>query len=49
MDILDKISIDFIRDKHNIIENSSLLIVDTNIPRDVIEYIALTYKDKPIF
>lgn len=49
MDVLEKITIDFIKSKNNIIDNSTLLIIDTNIPKDVIEYIAITYKDKPMF
>lgn len=39
MDIFDKISIDFIKSKKEIIENSKLCILDTNIPEEVLDYI----------
>lgn len=36
MDIYEKIDIEFIKGKKDIIENAKLCIIDTNIPKDVI-------------
>jgi len=49
MDIIDKVSVDFIKNKKNIIENSKLCIIDTNIPKDTIEYILTNYKGVDFF
>lgn len=49
MDIMDKITVDFIKNKKNIIENSKLCIIDTNIPKDTIEYILTNYKGVDFF
>lgn len=49
MDIFDKIPLDFIKSKKNVIENSSVCIVDTNIPQEIIEYIVNNYKNTKFF
>ena len=49
MDLLDRMTVDFIKDKSHIIENALALVIDTNIPRDVIEYLVTTYRDKIFF
>jgi len=49
MDILNNMTVEFIKSKSSIIEHSMLLVMDTNIPYDVIEYIATAYRDKAIF
>ena len=49
MDLFDRMTVDFIKDKSHIIENALALVVDTNIPRDVIEYLVTTYKNKEFF
>lgn len=49
MDIYEKMSIDFIKDKKKLIENSSLCIIDTNIPKDIIEYILINFKGVDFF
>lgn len=49
MDILNNMTVEFIKSRNSIIEHSMLLILDTNIPGEVIEYIVTTYKDKAIF
>ena len=49
MDIIDKVSVDFIKNKKNIIENSKLCIIDTNIPKETIEYILTNYKGVDFF
>lgn len=46
MEIYDNMTIDFIREKNLIIENSRLCIIDTNIPAQVIEHILKTNTNK---
>ena len=49
MDIIDKVSVDFIKNKKQVIENSKLCIIDTNIPKETIEYILTNYKGVDFF
>lgn len=50
MDIIDEISISYLRDKDHIIKNAQICLVDCNLNKDVIEYIAQTYSEyTPIF
>jgi len=42
-------TIEFIKGKKTVIDNSGLLVLDTNIPGDVLEYLLNEYKDKAIF
>jgi len=49
MDIIDKVSVDFIKNKKNIIENSKLCIIDTNIPKETMEYILTNFKGVDFF
>ncbi|MBU3144152.1 PfkB family carbohydrate kinase [Clostridium sp. CF012] len=49
MDIIDKVSVDFIKNKKNTIENSKLCIIDTNIPEETIEYILTNYREVDFF
>lgn len=49
MGIYDRMTVDFIKDKKHVIENSRLCIVDTNIPREVIEIVLTTHKDTDFF
>lgn len=49
MDIYDNLSVDFIKEKKHIVENSRLCIIDTNIPKDVIEYTVTTNKKTDFF
>lgn len=49
MDILDNISIDFIQNKKQVIENSRLCIIDTNIPQDVINYVLDNFRNTEFF
>lgn len=48
MEIINNITIDFIKSKSNIINNSKLVILDTNIDEEVINYIVKNY-DVDIF
>ena len=49
MDILDEISIDFIQDKKQVIENSGICVIDTNIPSEVINYVLDNCKNTKFF
>lgn len=49
MEILDNMSIDFIKQKKNIIESSKVAIIDTNIPKEIIEYVVNNFKDTKFF
>lgn len=49
MDIFEKINIDFIREKQHIIKHSNLAVLDTNIPKEVIEYILFNFKEIDFF
>lgn len=49
MDIFEKISIDFIQSKKQVILNSKLCILDTNIPEDVINYVLENFKNTDFF
>lgn len=49
MDILDEISIEFIQYKKQVIENSKICIIDTNIPTDVINYVLDNFKNTDFF
>lgn len=49
MDILDNMSIDFIKQKRNVIESSKVCIIDTNLPKEIIEYIVNNFKDTKFF
>ncbi|HSH35185.1 carbohydrate kinase family protein [Schnuerera sp.] len=44
MDIFEKMTIAFIQNKQEIIENSTLCIIDTNIPIEVLKYIVSNFK-----
>lgn len=48
-EIVEKISIEFIKNKHHILSNSKIIILDTGLTKEVIEYITNTYKNIPIF
>lgn len=49
MDIFDKMSIDFIKEKKHVVENSRLCVIDTNIPIEIIEYIVTNVKNTDLF
>lgn len=44
MDIMEELSVSFIEEKRQVIEESSLLIIDTNIPQDLIEYLVKNFQ-----
>lgn len=49
MDIYDKLTVDFIKSKKHVIDNSKLCILDTNIPKEVIEYTVNNHRDTVFF
>ncbi|WZL73957.1 PfkB family carbohydrate kinase [Clostridiaceae bacterium 35-E11] len=49
MDIFDKITVDFIRKKSHVIKNAQLIIVDTNLPQEVLAYLLNNFKEIPFF
>ncbi len=49
MEALDKMTVDFIKDKKHVIENSKICIMDTNIPREVMEYVLNNFKNTNFF
>lgn len=48
-EILDMMTINFIQSTHDIIEGSEIVLIDTNLPINIIEYITNTYHHKKIF
>ncbi len=48
MDLYDNLCIDFIKSKKDILDDSKLCIIDTNIPKETIEYIVNNF-NIPIF
>lgn len=49
MDILDKVDISYISSKHQAINDSLAIVIDTNLSKEVIDYITSTYSYLPIF
>lgn len=44
MGIYDRVTVEFIKNKKHAIENSKICIMDTNMPREVMEYILTSYR-----
>lgn len=49
MDILDKIDVSYVNSKYKNINDSLAIVIDTNLSKDVIDYITSTYSHIPIF
>lgn len=49
MEILENMSVDFIKQKKDVIETSKITVVDTNLPKEVIEYIVNNFKNTKFF
>ncbi|QXM05295.1 PfkB family carbohydrate kinase [Crassaminicella indica] len=49
MDIFDKITIDFIREKSPMLKNAQLIVVDTNIPEEILHYLVSNFKEVDFF
>jgi pseudouridine kinase len=48
-EILECLNTSYIEMKHSVIENAEIILLDTNLSQEVIEYIILKYKHKCIF
>lgn len=48
-DVCRKINIDYINKNASIIKNAACIVLDTNLEKDVLDYILKTFKDVPIF
>ncbi|WP_129410072.1 PfkB family carbohydrate kinase [Marinitoga lauensis] len=48
MDVCNELTIDFLKSRKGIIQNSEVLVLDTNLPEESIKFLLETYK-KPIF
>lgn len=49
MDIYERMNIEFIKEQKDIIENSGLCIIDTNLPKETIKYILTRFKGVDFF
>ena len=49
MDILNKIDTSYISSKHQCLNDSLAIVIDTNLSKEVIDYITSTYSNIPIF
>ena len=49
MDIYDELTIHFIQERRQVIENARICVIDTNIPEDVINYVLDNFKNTDFF
>ena len=49
MTISDNITVDFLRSRSRIIENAEIIVMDTCLSTDVMDYILTRFMDKPIY
>lgn len=49
MDVLDRMTVDFIESKRRLIENAALCILDTNVPAAVLAHVLTTFPDAVFF
>lgn len=49
MDIFDEMSIDFIQEKRQVIENSRICVIDTNMPEEPIHYVLDSFSNTEFF
>ncbi|MTI70784.1 MAG: winged helix-turn-helix transcriptional regulator [Firmicutes bacterium] len=49
MGILDYMDVEYIRKISDIINSSKIIVLDTNMPMDVIDYLVINFKDKKFF
>ncbi len=49
MEIYDRMTVEFIKSKRHVIENAELCVLDTNLPKDVLEYVLSTFKNTVFF
>ncbi|MFZ5966043.1 MAG: PfkB family carbohydrate kinase [Bacillota bacterium] len=49
MDIFDKLSFDLIRDKLHVVQNAKAIVLDTNLPEEILTYLVQHVKEKKLF
>jgi pseudouridine kinase len=49
MDIMDRMTLDFVKSKRHVIQNAALCILDTNLPVGVLEYVLNTFRNTVFF
>ncbi len=49
MDAIEEVNIQYVQKMAKLIQNARLIVVDTNLNQEVIQYIAETYKDKALY
>lgn len=49
MGIYDRMTVNFMKEKKHVVDNSSLVVLDTNIPVDVIEYLLNNHRNTDFF
>ena len=49
MDIMDRMTVDFVKSKQQVIERAALCILDTNVPACVLEYVLTTFRKTVFF
>lgn len=49
MDIFEKMNVSYIKKKHDSIKHANAILLDTNLPKETIEYILNSYSDKKFF
>lgn len=49
MDIYDRMTVNFIKEKKHVIDNSKVCVLDTNIPTNVIEYLLNNHRNTDFF
>lgn len=49
MEIFDELTIDFIQSRRQVIENSKICVIDTNMPESVISYVLDNFKNTDFF
>ncbi|WMJ76343.1 MULTISPECIES: PfkB family carbohydrate kinase [unclassified Sedimentibacter] len=49
MDIYERMTVEFIKEKKHVIDNSELCVLDTNVPLNVIEYLLSNHRNTDFF
>jgi pseudouridine kinase len=49
MEIIDDLTIDFIQERRQVIDNAKICIIDTNVPENIINYVLDHFKDTDFF
>jgi pseudouridine kinase len=49
MDIMEKMTVDYIMEKKSLIEQATVCVVDTNLPQEILAYLVANIKETPFF